>query len=459
MKPIANDLFRPVVAETKLHPSFIRMRTAPTAEPARLMANQVFQDFVDPDGNFVEQFQTTGFDSRTFELYLFATFQEIGFKIDRSNARPDFLMTKNGITVAIEATTVNPTQNVANGNSAVSEKLTAEAYTQKLDNELPIRFGGPLFSKLKMKYWELPQCKDIPLVLAIEAFHEDGSLHYSDSALAQYLYGLRHFPDWAEDGSLIVRTSSITHHVHGTKTIPSNFFGQPDTQYISAIIFSNSGTYSKFQRLGVQTGYHRGNLHVIRRGFRYDPDPNAANPKWFAYDVDDPPMFERWAQGLVVFHNPNALHPIPKGYFTGAMDSYLKYGQVVSDYYGFQPVISQTVTILGIPDFSAEHSHGKAVIRSLLRAEFDEMGARRHEMLSELVIEKEWWSDRRHILLGVVFLDRTDDDWNFAILGRDQNREFRAIRTAVSIKTREIARMRLLTLMDNMIKTGQRIFA
>jgi hypothetical protein len=32
--------------------------------------------YEDPDGNFIEQFQTTGFDARLWELYLFAMFCE-----------------------------------------------------------------------------------------------------------------------------------------------------------------------------------------------------------------------------------------------------------------------------------------------------------------------------------------------------------------------------------------------
>ncbi|MDE5446246.1 MULTISPECIES: hypothetical protein [Bradyrhizobium] len=36
------------------------------------MMQAVFADFHDADGNFVEQFQTIGFDARIFELYLHA---------------------------------------------------------------------------------------------------------------------------------------------------------------------------------------------------------------------------------------------------------------------------------------------------------------------------------------------------------------------------------------------------
>ena len=72
------------------------------------MARRIFTDFVDRDGNFVEQFQTTGFDQRTWELFLFAYLHNAGFSFDVSHSRPDFVCEKGGEWIAIEATTANP---------------------------------------------------------------------------------------------------------------------------------------------------------------------------------------------------------------------------------------------------------------------------------------------------------------------------------------------------------------
>src|SRR5438046_2696103 len=99
-------LFEPVVAPEKLNPHFEQIRTFPGAECARWMFDDVYQSFSDPDGNFLEQFQTTGFDARCFELYLFAYFSRSGFAVDRSRPNPDFLVSREGLTVAVEATTV-----------------------------------------------------------------------------------------------------------------------------------------------------------------------------------------------------------------------------------------------------------------------------------------------------------------------------------------------------------------
>lgn len=226
--------------------------------------------------------------------------------------------------------TINPTR-AADGRQSSRKRLTPEEVNEKQLNELPIRFGGPLFSKLKRKYWELEHCRDLPFVIAIEAFHEEGSLGFSSHALGQYLYGLRGFPSWTESGQLVVDFKEIEKHELGTKVIPSNFFGQPDAAHVSAVLFSNSGTWSKFTRMGYLAGYHRGNVKMVRTGTSYNPDPNSGTPLSFSYDLDDPPWEEEWGQGLVLIHNPTARHPLPKGYFPAAVDEYLLNGKVVGD--------------------------------------------------------------------------------------------------------------------------------
>ena len=452
------DLFELIVDEKKLDKGFEYMRTSRASEPARLMANEIFQDFPDTDGNFVEQFQTTGFDSRIFELYLYAYLSRSGCSVNKEHEQPDLIVTKGGVTVAIEATTVNPTQAKDTIASRKIEDLTTEELWEKLENELPIRFGGPLFSKLNKEYWRLEQCRGIPIVFAIEAFQEEGSLYFSHSSLGQYLYGLRHYPDWTEDGHLIVKSTEITDHKWGAKIIPSNFFVQPNAEYISAVIFSNSGTYTKFCRMGYQAGYYRGNMQGIRRGTCWDPDPDAAKPMEFSYEVDDPPVMESWGQGLVVFHNPYALFSIPRGYFVDAAELYIEDGQIKSDVPRFHPYMSQTlfVRIDKGPFDSAEA--GKLPIQSLLKHEFDALKPTRHPATAIIAVEKEWFADKQRIICGALVLDRTDDDWGYVVLGRDQWGIFRWIDGEVSIEGRDQARERLVATMLKILGSGQKVF-
>jgi len=453
------DLFKPIVDAERRHPSYEQMRTSIGAEPARLMANELFQSFPNPDGNFIEQFQSTGYDSRIFELYLYAYLSHSGFKVSREHDRPDFIISRNDFAVAVEATTINPTQVIGRsiGGKRI-EDLSRDELREKIENEIPIRFGGPLHSKLAMRYWEMDHCRGLPLVFAIEAFHEEDSLYFSDSSLVQYAYGLRHFADWTEDGQLVVRSTSIGEHRYGSKVIPSGFFQQSGAEHVSAVIFSNSGTFAKFERMGYQAGYHRGNLIMVREGTCYHPDSNATQPRRFAYNMDDAPIKERWGQGLTVLHNPNALLPIPRGYFADATETYLEDGQLLSDVPRFHPYMSQTITCFYRRDVFDSPEAMDTPVRSILRSEFDAFRLARTEASALFVKEKEWFTDDHGRVLGVLLLDRFDEDWAYAILGRDQFGTFRWVEGQHSIATPEEARDQLLVAMLRVYDSGQTVF-
>lgn len=114
------------------------------------MLRDIQQHFDDPDGNFVEQFQTTGFDSRTFELFLFVMFRESGHAIDRSRQRPDFMISRDGITAAVEAVTASPPSNEGvQQYLALPEDLNTYEREEYLKHSIPIRLGSPLYTKLR----------------------------------------------------------------------------------------------------------------------------------------------------------------------------------------------------------------------------------------------------------------------------------------------------------------------
>jgi hypothetical protein len=81
---MAVDLFQVIRPDADLHPQYVVLRDSVLHEPARALLREIQAFFEDPDGNFVEQFQSRGFDSRTFELYLFAMLRASGHTIDRS---------------------------------------------------------------------------------------------------------------------------------------------------------------------------------------------------------------------------------------------------------------------------------------------------------------------------------------------------------------------------------------
>ena len=78
------DFFAPAVSAQKFSDVYIRLATEEGFSPARGLIEAMMHYYEDVDGNFVEQFQTSGFDARFWELYLFALLTEEGFAFDRS---------------------------------------------------------------------------------------------------------------------------------------------------------------------------------------------------------------------------------------------------------------------------------------------------------------------------------------------------------------------------------------
>jgi hypothetical protein len=419
------------------------------------MMNEIYQDFPNTDGNFVEQFQTGGIDARIFELYLYAYLSRSGYEISRRYPQPDFLVTHNNITVALEATTVNPREPpLLTLPTSLPPSLSYEEAKNKQENELPIRFGSPLFSKLQKRYWEYEHCRGLPFVIAIEAFHEQYAQRYTSASLAHYLYGFRVAPRWTESGQLVFENAEIDTHRHSEKVIPSHFFGQPETEYISAVLFSNSGTWPKFARMGYQSGYHRGNIMMIREGLYYNPDPKAVTPLAFAYDLDDPPGEEPWGQGLIVFNNPRALHPLPRHFFVEAVDYYFDAGNLQIAAAGFHPLSSMTHMSVNeapalTPDIEVRQS-----IFSILKSECEALGIQRDAETALVSEEKEWFASVGHRVIGIVIRDRVDNDWVYVLLVRNFERRFEVDEVQINIATRELARQQLLEAMEHRLKVG-----
>ncbi len=92
----------------------------------------------DIDGNFVENFQTAGFDARLWELYLWATFTELGFVRDGDAQIPDFILRNVRGRLAVEATRVNPSE------TPVPRPKTDEEARAYLENYVPIKLAKAL---------------------------------------------------------------------------------------------------------------------------------------------------------------------------------------------------------------------------------------------------------------------------------------------------------------------------
>lgn len=325
------DFFTPVRGVEKLNPDFVRIATEEGFSPAREIIEPMMRWYEDADGNFVEQFQTTAFDARIWELYLFAVLSEAGYLVDRTYPTPDFTAVGLPGELCIEATTVNPTRDAKGKILAPPPSDSPQELLIYSRDYMPIRYAGPLTSKLGRRYWEVPNAIGKPLVCAIMDFHAPMSMTWTRSGLPTYLYGYAHDVSREKDGSLRITPRQVAKHRWGTKEIPSGFFNLPDADNVSAVILNNSATISKFNRMGLLAGFGSKRVRLVRKGTVVDHDPNASDPKQFVQEVNPATHKESWIEGMDVFHNPRAKHAIDPDMLPGAAHHrLLSNGQVES---------------------------------------------------------------------------------------------------------------------------------
>ncbi len=358
-KPI-HDIFAPIVADDKQHLYFKILISNGLGNTTRNMMQEIGYSFVDVDGNYIQQFQSTGFNQRLWELFLHVLFNKSGFEIDNSESTPDFALSKFGMPIFVEAVTVGE-------NSDIDIIASTGADVAELSKDyMPIKFGSTLFSKLnrKKKYWEMPHVAGHPFVLAIHDYHgaaksgARGSMAWSRAGLINYLYGVR--DDVLIEGEMIrphmivgryglepvIKT--IVEHTYGEKTIRSFFFAQLDAEHVSAVLFSNGATTSTFGRMGKLAGLGDHDITMHRMGFCIGED--GLTTEHFQTDVDADGYDEAWGDTVTMFHNPWAKNPIQVGLFPNISHVFFD-PRTRKIYYKYLPkhVLTST-TFIGVPE-------------------------------------------------------------------------------------------------------------
>jgi hypothetical protein len=328
----------------KLDPRFSAMLTEPGAAPGIDAAEEVFTRMPEPDGNFAEQLATTGFDARLWELYLFAALEEQGKAIERPSPSPDFVLRDPGLGEAwVEAVTTNPATPVRDRSdwAAVPKPPTPEELAGLRDND-PRKLGRALQAKLAKRYWE-SQPNGGPLAFAVAPFHDDWAFTTSSVSLMRQLFGSLYTAD-AADAQVLVDAGILDPQSNKAGTVERGFFESPQSEHVSAVLFSNGGTWAKFSRRGVQTGRYRGRIKQWRVGTFADPNPSAIAPKMVRYEVGENGYVEEWSEGLSVFHNPRASVPLDQMWFPRMTHHRLEEGRIVSDIIDPLPLQTRTIT-------------------------------------------------------------------------------------------------------------------
>lgn len=331
------EIFNLVVPRERLHSNFRMLLEGKGYSPAKEIIAEIAYSFEDPDGNYIQQFQTGGFDARLWELYLYVFLHENDCLIDRKFKAPDYLCAKYDQTISLEAVTVNPTQ----WSNSIEVTPEIEQDRDRLANYAAINFGRALHSKLTKRYWELEHVKGKPLMFAIADFHQSHSMLWTQPYLMEYLYGRKDRIKQTDQEIQRIQ-EAITEHIYGDKRIPSGFFSQPGSENVSAVLFSNSGTISKFNRMGKLAGFGSSGIKMMRVGKRYDHSEGSLEPADFAIEIEEGKCTEIWSQGVSIFHNPNAKIALQEHLFPTVGHHYFVDGQLVSYLPDFFPLSSIT---------------------------------------------------------------------------------------------------------------------
>lgn len=325
------DLFAPLVNESRLHRQFRDLRDAPFHSGSRALMNSLYSRMGDPNGNFLRDFQGSGFHSRLFELACFAYLESANLKIDRSYPQPDFLASRDSVTVAVESVTANPSHD--QGQDIAIDRmpdLSQEEIYEKVAGEFPRRMSAILHKKLSKRYHHAAHVSGKPLVFMIAPNFEAGSVFYTDDALLYCLYGPPESePIWQGRPA---------------------FFWDNQAGSISAVLYCNAFTVSRFFRLAFATA--KSPIVAIRSGVCYRPHSSSDfGGCKFEFQVGDPAApRETWDEGVTLFHNPFAAHPLPQGFLPASSTISIRDGYIYREVLGFHPLVSSMHAHVPNPD-------------------------------------------------------------------------------------------------------------
>jgi hypothetical protein len=297
--------------------------------PALMAIGEAYLAMPRPDDNFVSDFRTSNFDSRLWELYLLAAFREQGVFVTQAQPSPDFLIERDGYGCYVEAVTANPIERTP------GFPPPADAPDNNADRLLgpaAVRFAKTLRSKLQREYEQLPHVQGKSFALAIADFHAPSSMTWSREALPSYLYGFH--PQVAESVEGLRAIGPTVAVLRGKDSIPAGLFRDPAMSHLSAVIFSNAATISKFNRMGFLAGWRPPGLKMVRFGHLFDRTPGALQSIPFELDILSHeyeamwPGGEGWCQELEVYHNPLATYPMHFDLLPGATHWFEKNGEV-----------------------------------------------------------------------------------------------------------------------------------
>lgn len=304
-----DKIFKLIVDKSKLNPNFTGI-----LEPCRKVERELLLSwtygFVDRDGKFVKEFQTT-FNSSFWEIYLYALMKDYGFDIDWGYSSPDFNVKAGNAQFVVEATTANAAQGKPNewDKKFDSAELKNICFFE-LNKESIIRLSNSIsakYKKFKESYSKLKHVRNKPFVIAVAPFEQPNfSLQYNRPIVA-LLYDY-----YVDEDNLFKRPGSSTWEP-SVKQLGSvekdngaevclGLFNDDALKEISAVIFSCTATWGKL------TAMSNPDKAVKCVDAMWATPPNG---KPIRVNASTPGYKEEIFDGIQIYHNPYASIPLP----------------------------------------------------------------------------------------------------------------------------------------------------
>ena len=306
-----NDLFKEIKMTNELHPKFLVLRDV-YSEYHREILNEWFDGFVDRDGKFIKEFQTT-FHSSFFELFLFKVFKRMGFKFDFTHSRPDFILKHSGLDeiIYVEATTANVSQTgrleTSRGMEDILGMFTCPQLRPDFEvevNESIIRYASAIKTKAEKYQKDYLNCEWIqgenPYVIALSSY---GQVNYG----REYIFGilsLLYGKYYSKETNDFTARKSVIKPETGAEIL-LNIFDMEEYEGVSAILFTSNCTLGKLTALvrSSNSDYNTNHVYNLYQEF-FEKDIK------FKYQDVSTEAPELVTDGLWVFHNPNAKNKL-----------------------------------------------------------------------------------------------------------------------------------------------------
>ena len=304
------NLFDSIVAEDKQHKNFASIIKL-SKEADRIELIRWCNGCPDRDNKFIKEFQTT-FNSSFWEIYLYALFKELDFRMDWSYPSPDFLLEYQTNRVIVEATIA---ANALGKTPEWEREILEENITRfkKMNIESIIRLSNSIaskYQKYKKTYSKLSHVNSNPFILAVAPFEQPNFNLQLDIPIMALLYdyyidedAYNDNPHLYPNGPPKVSLGSVKKD-NGSK-VKLGLFEDASHSDISAIILSTTATWGKVEAMSSEA-HHRHISTVWWSEEECKPILKSSTTNSYSENIKD---------GLYVFHNPFAKNPVENDMF------------------------------------------------------------------------------------------------------------------------------------------------